>query len=128
MSKIKSFTKGATSSGMMTWYAAVLDCGHMHYSEGWKPFPSTVTVGNDVPCERCQTNADAAKRLQELDLTGVAYFRYCTRFGGRYLAYRRDKTSPTGVLNFDAFPATPEIDAIIDARRICALSPTEGRT
>lgn len=128
MNKVIGFEQGPTSSGMMTWYAARLDCGHAVYSDGWKPFPSTVCLGTEFECQDCINHHAACNRLESLNLSEVAYLRFNTRFGGRYLAYRRDKESPTGVINFDAFPATKEIDEIIDRRHIPTLSPTEGRT
>lgn len=127
MAKITGFTQGATTSGFMTWHAAILDCGHMHYSDGWKPFPVGLAAGAEIACAECKNHSAAVARLEALDLSDVAYLRYNPRFGGRYLAYRRDASSPTGVFNFDAFPATKEIDAVIDRRHIPTMSPTEGR-
>lgn len=134
MSKITGFTSGATSSGMMTWYAAVLDCGHWHYSEGWSPFPATVVVGSDVACQKCVDLKAAEERLEALDLSQVAYMRFSNRFAypdqgilGQYHAYKRDQSSPSGVTLLCSFPATKNIDAIIDRKRICTMSPTEGR-
>lgn len=135
MSKINSFTSGATTSGMMTWYAAVLDCGHWHYSQGWEPFPSFVVVGYEVDCAKCVDLKEAEERLEALDLSTVAYMRFSNQGSlypdqgifGQYHAYQRDTTSPTGVKLLCSFPATKAIDAIIDRKRICTMSPTEGR-
>lgn len=132
MSKITSFTEGHTSSGFGMWYAAILDCGdskspHLHYAGHYQRFASTVKVGDTVECAVCENNRQACARLESLDISTIVYLRFNTRFGGRYLAYKRDASSPSGVINCDAFPATKEIDAIIDRRHICTMSPTEGR-
>jgi hypothetical protein len=134
MSTITSFVEGFTTSGMMKWYAAVLDCGHWHYHSGWKPFPVEVTVGSGMDCDKCAEVREAEARLEVLDLSEVAYLRFSSRWAypdqgifGQYHAYRRDSSSPTGVKLLCSFPATKEIDAIIDRRRLCTLSPTEGR-
>jgi hypothetical protein len=134
MSKITGFTHGPTSSGHMTWYAAILACGHWHYSKGWTPFPADVQAGMEVDCETCTAHAAAESRLEALEVSQVYYMRFSTRFAypdqgifGQYHAYTRDSSSPTGVRHLASFPATKNIDAIIDRRRICTLSPTEGR-
>lgn len=131
---IKSFTDGPTSSRTMRWYAAILDCGHWHYSGTWQPFTADVVVGNEVRCVTCEMHADAEAKLEALDLSTVAYMRFSTRWAypeqgilGQYHAYTRDTTSPTGVKLLCSFPATKAIDAIIDRRRITTMSPTEGR-
>lgn len=132
--KITSFTSGATSSALLTWYAAVLDCGHWYYSKGWKPFSAEVTVGTEIECEICAQHAVAEAKLEALDLSTISYMRFSNRWAypdqgilGQYHCYQRDTTSPSGVKLVCSFPATKRIDAIIDRRRICALSPTEGR-
>jgi hypothetical protein len=135
MATIKSFTSGPTSSGMMTWYAAILDCGHWHYSpESWSPFPASMPVGTEVECSKCAEHKKAEEFLNNVDMTGIAYLRFSPRWAypeqgilGQYHAYRREPTSPTGVLHAWSVPATKAIDAIIDRRRLCTMSPTEGR-
>lgn len=135
MSTIKSFTSGATTSGWMKWYAAVLDCGHWYYNPAsWQPFDAGVTPGTEVECKTCADHKKAEAFLETVDMTGIAYLRYDSRFSypdqgifGSYRAYRRDTSSPTGVLHAWSVPATKAIDAIIDRRRMCAISPTEGR-
>ena len=134
MSTIKSFTSGPTTSGMMKWYAAILDCGHWLYSDGWKGFPESVKVGDQVECKTCADHLAAVARLEALDSKEVHHMRFDSRFAypdqgifGQYHAYRRDTSSPSGFMLITSFPATKEIDAVIDRRRLCALSPTEGR-
>ena len=134
MSKITSFTEGHTSSGMMKWYAAILDCKHWHYAEGWQPFPANVTVGSIIPCSTCVDLANDERELEALDLSKVAYLRFDTRWAypdqgikGTYHAYRREPSSPSGVMLIRSFRATDAIDAIIDRKHICSMSPTEGR-
>jgi hypothetical protein len=134
MSTITGFTEGFTTSGMMKWYAAILDCGHWHYSGTWEPFPAEVSIGSAVECGKCADLLEAEAALEALDPATVHHFRFSTRFAypdqgifGQYHAYKRDATSPTGVIHMASFPATKRIDAIIDRKRICALSPTEGR-
>lgn len=72
--------------------------------------------------------------LRRLIFSTIAYMRFTTRWAypeegilGQYHCYRRAKESPTGVLHVTTFTATKRIDAMIDARRLCTLSPTEGR-
>lgn len=134
MSKITGFTQGQTSSGLLTWYVAILDCKHWYYSEGWQPFSSDIVVGLEIDCEKCKNHAKAIQRLEALDLTYISHFRFDNRFAypdqgirGSYKAYVYDASSPAGVLLVDSFPAIDEIDAIIDRKRILAISPTEGR-
>lgn len=131
---IKSFTTGRTTSGMMNWYAAILDCSHWKYSKGWTPFPADVVVGSQVDCETCDNHAKACAMLETFDVASISYMRFSGRWAypdqnifGHYNAYTRDSSSPTGVMLLFSVPAIKEIDAIIDRRRIGTLSPTEGR-
>lgn len=131
--KIVGFEQGPTSSGMMTWYCAVLACGHNWYdpTRSWEPIKGiSANIGDEKECERCKYIADSVERLTNLDVVAerINYFRFKPNFGGQYHAYKLDSTSPTGVLLHSSYPACPEIDAVIDSRRLCTLSPTEGRT
>lgn len=134
MSVIKSFSTHPTTSGMMTCYVAILDCGHWFYNPGWRPFPDSVKAGDSIDCVTCSNHAEAEKHLESLDKAQVSYLRFNTRFAypeqgifGQYHAYTRDSSSPSGVKHLASFPATKAIDAIIDRRGLCTLSPTEYR-
>lgn len=125
MSKITAFGQHPTTSGMLTCYVAPLDCGHDHYSEGWKPFPVEVTVGSQVECSACAEEKRSAEWVEALDAATVHHARFDPRFGGRYLFYRLDQSSPSGFMLIGAAKATKAVDAIIDRKHLCALSPTE---
>jgi hypothetical protein len=135
MSKVTGFIEGTTSSGFGKWYAAILDCKHWYYEpNNYGPISSNILVGTEIECKTCAQHAEAVARLEALDLSDIQYLRFNTRWAypdqgihGQYLAYRRDRTSPTGVIFADSFPAIAAIDAVINRRRICAISPTEGR-
>lgn len=124
MSKITGFTSGPTTSGFGTWHAATLDCGHKFYATRG---PLNAQIGAEVECETCQTNARDLEWLQALDASTVQHARYNERFGGRYLFYKRDTTSPTGVMLIGGVGATREIDALLRVKGISPLSPTEQR-
>ena len=164
MSKVIGFESGPTSSGMLRWTAAKLDCGHRHWDlklkpsrgkclscgvetdlikgqsccglqsfnytfipDAEKPQDRLLTVGDVVDCETCSSNVVVMQRLLDLDFSIVSHARFDTRFGGQYHIYRRDTTSPTGVMHVLTVPATPEFDAALTNKRIATMSPTEGR-
>lgn len=125
--RVDGFTQGPTSSGLMTWYAAVLDCGHKWYEKPttWEPI-STVGVGDSVECEQCRQLAKEEDWLRNLDYSQVHHARFNPRFGGQYHYYRRDVTSPSGFLLIGSTAATPRIDALLRTKTNCGpLSPTE---
>jgi hypothetical protein len=129
MSKVTGFVEGFTSSGMMKWYAGALDCGHYYYSQtrNWQPIEGVeINRGDDVMCHTCAEHAEAVRQLELMDVSQIAYMRYKIQGSRRYYAaYRRDNDSPTGVMLITTFPAIPAIDAVIDRRKICTVSPTE---
>lgn len=107
-------------------------CGHGSFTYTYLPdvlkeADRITKVGDAIECATCRSNRESEVRLEALDLSNIQYLRFDTKFGGRYLAYKRDIDSPTGVSLADTYPATPAIDAIIDRRRVCTMSPTEGR-
>ena len=135
MSKVTGFTEGATSSGFGKWYAAILDCKHWYFEpKNYGPLSSSVAIGTEIECAKCAEHAEAVARLEALDLSTILYMRFNPRWAypdqgihGQYLAYRRDPSSPSGVMLAHSFPAIAAIDAVINRRRICAISPTEAR-
>ena len=167
MSTVTGFVSGPTSSGILRWTAATLDCGHKHWDLNLKPsrgkcctcgveqdldrktFKTTccgkqafsmtfmadaekpqdrlLKVGDVVDCETCSSNVVIMQKLLDLDFSIVSHARFDTRFGGQYHIYRRDTTSPTGVMHVLTVPATPEFDAALTNKRIATMSPTEGR-
>lgn len=83
MSKVTGFTQGHTSSGLMTWYAGILDCGHWYYSETlkWAPIEGIeINLNDDVACTTCADLARDEAELEAMDLSTVAYFRFDTRW------------------------------------------------
>jgi len=124
-STITGFASGPTSSGLLTWHAANLACGHRHFSEGWN-IPHTGKAGDVVECAECARHAERIEWLRNL-AEPVFRARYSERWGGQYHLYRRDTTSPTGVMLIGTVPATPAIDEVLRQKRISPLSPTEER-
>src|SRR5215510_6674983 len=127
MCTVTGFISGFTSSGMMLWYAATLDCGHKWYdaSNPYSPILSVIK-GAKVHCEECANHARDERWLTELDYSIVHHSRYDLRFGGTYRFYRTDKISPSGFMIVGAVAATPAIDAILRTKTNCGpLSPTE---
>lgn len=127
MSTVSGFTSGPTSSGMLTWHAATLSCGHNWHDRQhpWSPVES-VKVGDSVVCERCTTNAAEEQWLRDLDYSQVHHSRFDPRFGGLYRFYRLDHTSPSNFMIIGGVAATPAIDAILRTKTNCGpLSPTE---
>lgn len=51
--------------------------------------------------------------------------RFCPRFGGRYMLYKRDTQSPTGVMLETMVVDGPLVNAALNRKRISPLSPTE---
>jgi hypothetical protein len=126
MSNITGFTSGPTSSGLLTWYAATLNCGHQwsERSNPWVPL-ETKKVGDEVFCEVCKHQTDNLAWLEALDPKVVFRSRFDPRFGGQYHFYRRDHDSPSGVILIGGVAATPAIDELLRKKRISPLSPTE---
>jgi hypothetical protein len=132
---IKRFVEGPTSSGLMTWYAAELECGHRWFQNGshWNPITGKA-VGDTVECERCNINAAEEQWLRAMDYRQVHHSRFDPRFGehrdgryhGTYHFYKLDVTSPSGFMLINSVAATPAIDAILKTKtNCCPLSPTE---
>ncbi len=95
--KIVGFEQGPTSSGMMTWYCAVLACGHNWYdpTRSWAPIKGiSANIGDDKECERCKHIAESVERLTNLDVVAehINYFRFKPQFGGQYHAYKLDSS------------------------------------
>lgn len=82
--------------------------------------------GETQECETCKRHDTDAQRLRDLT-EPVFRARYSERWGGQYHLYRRDETSPSGVMLITTVCATPEIDKILASKRISPLSPTEER-
>ena len=125
MRRVTGFANGPTSSGLLQWYAAVLDCGHNFYQKDpWKPLEG-IGIGDEVECERCAQNSQQEDWLRNLDATIVHHARFRPRFGGQYTFYKLDATSPSGFFAIGGTYATPEIDRIIAEKKIATVSPTE---
>ena len=123
MSKVTGFESGPTSSGLLTWHAATLDCGHRFYSKNYQPV--TAQLGEEVSCESCNTNCRQVEWLEALDAKTVHHVRYRPRFGGTYTFYKLDYSSPSNFLSIGGTYATPEIDEILKRKGLSPLSPTE---
>jgi len=121
-SKIIGFESGPTSSGILTWYHAKLDCGHIH-SGGWEPI--NLPLGTEIDCKDCDGLAADIAWLKAFNPAEIHHARFSARFSGQYHLYRRDDTSPSGFMLIRSLPSTPEIDAILHEIRISPLSPTE---
>ena len=83
-------------------------------------------AGEAQECKTCKSIDTDAQRLRALT-EPVFRARYSERWGGQYHLYRRDETSPSGVMLIMTVRATPEIDEILSSKRISPLSPTEER-
>ncbi len=88
-------------------------------------------VGNEVDCRECDSYAESLARFRALTPADVQHTRfrpYDSRGGseGAIYVYKRDTTSPSGVMLLMSIQSTPEVDAICSALRASPLSPTEG--
>lgn len=105
-------------------------CGSQMFRITYMPNPHNecdrvTAVGDCVNCDTCQREAAQIKWLEGVDPKQVQHARYRTNFAApRYDLYRRDASSPTGVLSMGSVPASAE--AILRRKGICTLSPTEG--
>lgn len=120
---VTGFASGqCLSPSWMTWKAAQLDCGHTFSKEALE----TIKVGDVKRCDACETLAREEQWLRDLDYSQVHHSRYRENFGGRYLFYRLDKTSPSNFMLIGAVQATTAIDEILKTKTNCGpLSPTE---
>ncbi len=110
-----------------------MNCGYKYNSfrivlipDAINPVHRLTKAGDVQTCTTCQRNDADAQRLMDLD-EPVFRARYSERWGGQYHLYRRDDTSPTGVMLITTVSATPQIDEILHSKRISPLSPTEDR-
>jgi hypothetical protein len=79
-------------------------------------------AGDDVACEHCAREAAQAEWLRGLDPAIVHHGRY--RHGSYHL-YRLDPTSPSSFFLIGSVTPTPAVEAILRAKGISPLSPTE---
>lgn len=92
------------------------------------PEDQAVKVGDEVgACVHCVRYAESMARLRSLDASTISHARYCDRMSPTYNIYRRASDSPTGVFLEMSIAATAEVEAVLAAKRLIALSPTEGR-
>lgn len=125
-STVTGFTSGPTTSGLLTWYAATLTCGHRWYDEHSYGPIKNVNVGDVKECKTCEQHEKEEQWLRDLDYSQVHHSRFDPRFGGQYRFYRLDRTSPSNFMLIGGVAATPAIDAILLTKTNCGpLSPTE---
>src|SRR5271166_1192774 len=111
MSKVTGFKQQPTSSGFGVCHSATLNCGHEVYADYYKDFPSDVTIGSELPCERCQEIIKQVSWIESLNPQTVHHIRFRPRFGGVYTFYKFDPTSPSNFFSIGGCYATPETDA-----------------
>lgn len=85
-------------------------------------------VGDEVACPMCAEIARAVEVIGSLDREQYMHSRYRMWCGvGQYYIYRRDTSSPSGVMLWHTVPACADVDRAMQAARLSApLSPTEG--
>ena len=91
-----------------------------------RPEDRLTQPGEVQVCSTCSRHSSDIERLRSLS-EPVFRARYSERWGGQYHLYRRDETSPTGVMHIMTVSATPAIDELLREKRISPLSPTEDR-
>jgi hypothetical protein len=124
---IVRFESGPTTSGLLTWYHAVLDCGHSATAGPHPWVPPTMSIGETLDCVECANEKQQYAWLQALDPGIVFRSRFRITVGRpSYFFYRRDKQSPSGVMLIGSVGATQAIDELLAAKGISPLSPTEG--
>jgi len=120
------FDSGRTSSGMLTYYSAVLSCGHSKSQQNpWKPIEGW-KLGDLFVCTECKRLAEQEEWLRNL-VEPIQHARFKPDYGNIWALYRQDTTSPTGVQLIGTVTDTPRIRELIDSKRIATLSPTEPR-
>lgn len=93
-----------------------------------KPEFRITQIGDAVQCNACAREAEQLEWLRELPRETVQHARFKTIVGSpSYLFYRRDESSPTGVMLMGAVAATPAVEVLLREKRISPLSPTEPR-
>jgi hypothetical protein len=117
MEKVVRIQNGVSNSWLATPYQhSYLSCGHVAQN-------GVPAVGELVECDSC---AKSRIFIDSIDLNTVFRARFDPRFSpGHYHLYKRDTTSPSGVMLIGSVTATPEFDNILAKRNISPLSPTE---
>jgi len=108
-------------------------CGTSHFRAlGTLPNPHVeadrvTKVGDLVACEQCVREDEAEAEVRAFDRSTISHVRF-RPFGdsGYHTFYRRDPSSPSGVLACGSCPATPRFTALLRELGYSALSPTEG--
>ena len=108
------------------------NCGGMSYRIIFTPdyhneAHRLTKVGDQIACGECDKHAERIAWLKTLNPKTVHHARFRPRHsgGGYYTLYTLDATSPSNFMSIGGIEATPEVDALLDAMRVAALSPTE---
>lgn len=104
-------------------------CGRSYFVITYWPNPHNAAdratqIGDAIECANCAREAQEADWLEALEPSVVQHARF--RYGS-YHFYRRDQSSPSGVFLVGSVTPTPRVEAILRAKRIAPLSPTEPR-
>lgn len=101
-------------------------CGMMVYAftpSAHNPEHQVTKVGAEVECAHCDRKVTALKELAELVAKNALHH---TRWrNGSIYCYRREPTSPSGVLLACSVEDCPEANALLTGS-LSPLSPTEG--
>lgn len=85
-------------------------------------------VGDVVDCEYCMQEKKDIETVRDIlkrdDISHTRYRDWCGQ--GQIYIYKRDASSPSGVLLLTAIAATKEIEDMLSGTRLSPLSPTEG--
>ncbi len=93
-----------------------------------KPEFRVTQVGDAGECSSCASEAQQIEWLRNLPVKDVQHARYRVIVGSpSYCFYRRDESSPTGVMLIGAVAATAAVETLLREKRISPLSPTEAR-
>lgn len=79
-------------------------------------------IGDEIACETCVREVAQLEWLKSIDPAEIQHARF--KYGS-YHFYRRDDSSPTGVILMGSVNPTPAVEALLAARRVSPLSPTE---
>jgi len=82
-----------------------------------------INVGDEVDCKWCDHYREALEAIRGMDRSKMHHAR-CVR--GTLHIYRRDPSSPSGVLLEISIESTPESEELLRSMGLAALSPTEG--
>jgi hypothetical protein len=98
-------------------------------ADKWNDAHIIEKIGDTVDCVTCDQYAAQIEKLRAMEVYSIHHARHNGRRGvsAGWELYRRDTSSPSGVLLAGYVPDTLEVEAIFREKHFATMSPTEGR-